>query len=152
MGTRPGDLDPGLMLYLLRAQGAATLEAASAVESTLNHKAGMVALSGMANDVQAMRAAADGGDQNARMALKVFTRSVTKAIGGYCFLLGGLDTIVFSGGIGTMQRPAPRCWPGWRALELRSILSPSPRVEMSSASATRIQRQPCSSSRHRKTL
>jgi acetate kinase len=100
MGTRPGDLDPGLMLYLLRAQGAATLEAASAVESTLNHKAGMVALSGMANDVQAMRAAADGGDQNARMALKVFTRSVTKAIGGYCFLLGGLDTIVVSGGIG----------------------------------------------------
>ena len=100
MGTRPGDLDPGLMLYLLRAQGATTQEAAAAIESTLNHNSGMVALSNMPNDVQAMRAAADTGNADARLALKVFTRSITKAIGGYCFLLGGLDAIVFAGGIG----------------------------------------------------
>jgi acetate kinase len=100
MGTRSGDLDPGVVLYLLRAQGAATVEAAGALEAMLNHDAGMAALSGMPNDVQAMRAAADGGDVQARLALKVFTRSVTKAIGGYCFLLGGLDAILFAGGIG----------------------------------------------------
>jgi acetate kinase len=100
MGTRVGDLDPGLVLYLLRAQGAATEEAAAAVEAMLNHRAGMVALSGMPNDVRAMRSASAGGDERARLALKVFTRSVTKAIGGYFFLLGGLDAIAFAGGIG----------------------------------------------------
>jgi acetate kinase len=100
MGTRVGDLDPGVVLYLLRAQGAATTEAAAMVEGTLNHEAGMVGLSGMANDVKAMRAAAESGDDRAQLALHVFTRSVTKAIGGYCFLLGGLDAIVFAGGIG----------------------------------------------------
>jgi acetate kinase len=100
MGTRVGDLDPGVVLYLLRAQGAATEEAAGAVEAMLNHQAGMVALSGMANDVKAMRAAAEGGDECARLALTVFARSVRKAIGAYCFLLGGLDAVVFAGGIG----------------------------------------------------
>jgi acetate kinase len=100
MGTRAGDLDPGLVLYLLRAQGAATQQAAAEIEAMLNHKAGLVALSGMANDVQAMRSAAEGGAPEARLALKVFTRSVTKAIGAYCFLLGGLDAVVFAGGIG----------------------------------------------------
>jgi acetate kinase len=100
MGTRVGDLDPGVVLYLLRAQGAATEEAAGAVEGMLNHEAGMVALSGMANDVKAMQAAAEGGDERARLALTVFARSVRKAIGAYCFLLGGLDAVVFAGGIG----------------------------------------------------
>src|SRR6202042_575654 len=54
MGTRPGDLDPGVMLYLLRQQGAT----ADLVEKMVNHAAGMVALSGMANDMKAVRAAA----------------------------------------------------------------------------------------------
>jgi acetate kinase len=94
MGTRVGDLDPGVVLYLLRQSGVED------VEAMLNHQAGMVALSGMANDVKAMRSAAEGGDEQARLALRVFTRSVTKAIGAYCFLLGGLDAVVFAGGIG----------------------------------------------------
>jgi acetate kinase len=99
MGTRPGDLDPGVVLYLLRQQKDAN-EAASVVEKMLNHGAGMVALSGMANDVKAVREAAAKGDAKAVLALKVFTRSVRKAIGAYAWLLGGLDAIVFSGGIG----------------------------------------------------
>jgi acetate kinase len=98
MGTRPGDLDPGVVLYLLRKRGG--VDAASSVEKMLNHEAGMVGLSGMENDVRAVREAAAKGDEKASLALKVFTRSVMKVTGGYAWLMGGLDGVVFSGGIG----------------------------------------------------
>ena len=100
MGTRPGDLDPGVMLYLLRQQAGDKAAALCDVEAMLNHASGMVALSGLPNDVKAMRKAAAEGDAHATLALRVFTRSVTKAIGGFCWLLGGVDAIVFAGGIG----------------------------------------------------
>jgi acetate kinase len=96
MGTRPGDLDPGLMLYLLRQEGA-TVES---VEHMVNHAAGMVALSGLKNDMKTVREAAAAGDARAVLAIEVFTRSVRKAIGGYVWLMGGVDAIVFAGGIG----------------------------------------------------
>jgi len=66
-----------------------------------------VAVSGMENDVKAMREASANGDARATLALKVFTRSVTKAMGGFSWLLGGLDAIVFAGGIGEHD-PASR--------------------------------------------
>jgi acetate kinase len=98
MGTRSGDLDPGLVLYLMREDPAK--DQVGKVEALLNHASGMVALSGMANDVKAMRKAAADGDARTTLALKIFTRSVTKAMGGFSWLLGGLDAIVFAGGIG----------------------------------------------------
>lgn len=98
MGTRPGDLDPGLVLYLLRE--APPGDRVGDVEALLNHASGMVAVSGMENDVKAIRAASASGDARATLALKVFTRSVAKAMGGFSWLLGGLDAIVFAGGIG----------------------------------------------------
>ena len=97
MGTRPGDLDPGLMLYLLRQQKG---DAAKEMEAMVNHKAGMVALSGMANDMKAVRKAAGAGDAKAKLAVEVFVRSVRKAIGGFAFEIGGIDAVVFTGGIG----------------------------------------------------
>jgi acetate kinase len=97
MGTRPGDLDPGLLLYLLRQQKDAD---PAALETMLNHKAGMVALTALPNDMKAVRKAAADGNTQAVLALKVFTRSIRKAIGGFAWLLGGLDAIVFTGGIG----------------------------------------------------
>ena len=100
MGTRPGDLDPGLILYLLRQQKGDCDAAVSALERMLNRDSGMVALTGMSNDMKAVRKAAADGDERSVLALKIFTRSVTKAIGGFCWLLGGLDAIVFTGGIG----------------------------------------------------
>ncbi len=106
MGTRPGDLDPGLVLYLLRQQPQAST-AVDAVETMLNHQSGIAALSGLPNDMKAVRKAAANGDPRAMLALTVFTRGVTKAIGGFCWLLGGLDAIVFAGGIGEHD-PATR--------------------------------------------
>jgi acetate kinase len=97
MGTRPGDLDPGLVLYLLRQAKGDRDEALHAVEGLLNHQAGMVALSGLPNDMRAVRKAKT---DEARLALDIFTRSVRKAIGAFAWLLGGLDALVFTGGIG----------------------------------------------------
>jgi acetate kinase len=100
MGTRPGDLDPGLVLYLLRQAQGDRDAAMNSVETLLNHQAGMVALSGLPNDMRAVRKAAAAGSADARLALKIFTRSVRKAIGAFSWLLGGLDAVVFTGGIG----------------------------------------------------
>ena len=100
MGTRPGDLDPGLVLYLLRQAHGDRVAAMNSVETLLNHKAGMVALSGLPNDMRGVRKAAAAGSADARLALQIFTRSVRKAIGAFSWLLGGLDAIVFTGGIG----------------------------------------------------
>jgi acetate kinase len=106
MGTRPGDLDPGLVLYLLRdikgARGQDTdrTQAFASVEKLLNHSAGISALSGLPNDMRSTREAASNGNLRAKLAIDVFTRSVRKAIGGFSWLMGGLDVIVFTGGIG----------------------------------------------------
>jgi acetate kinase len=95
MATRPGDLDPGLMIYLLRQKKGDI----DAVEAMVNHKAGLEALAD-SSDMRTVREAAGRGEERAVLGLKIFARSVTKAIGGYMALLGGLDAIVFAGGIG----------------------------------------------------
>jgi acetate kinase len=100
MGTRPGDLDPGLVLYLLRQQTGDRNQSFNAVEQLLNRDSGIVALSGLPNDMRSTRKAAAEGDGSAQLAIAVFTRSVRKAIGGFSWLMGGLDAIVFTGGIG----------------------------------------------------
>jgi acetate kinase len=97
MGTRPGDLDPGLVLYLLRQMKG---DRVSALEKMLNHDAGMVALSGMPNDMKAVREAVVRGDARAKLAVEIFTRNVKKAVGGFVALMGGVDAVVFAGGIG----------------------------------------------------
>jgi acetate kinase len=100
MGTRPGDLDPGLVLYLLRQMQGDRDQALGSVEQLLNHDSGIAALSGLPNDMQSTRKAAAEGNTQAQLAIAVFTRSVRKAIGSFSWLLEGLDTIVFTGGIG----------------------------------------------------
>jgi acetate kinase len=100
MGTRPSDLDPGLVLYLLRQMQGDRDQALRAVEQLLNHHSGISALSGLPNDMQSTRKAAAEGNAQAQLAIAVFTRSVRKAIGSFSWLLEGLDAIVFTGGIG----------------------------------------------------
>ncbi len=104
MGTRPGDLDPGVVLYLLRQQasnaGATEDAQITATEQMLNRESGIHALSQLPNDMRAVRRAAATGDAAAELAIRVFTRSVRKQIGSYIALLGGVDCLVFTGGIG----------------------------------------------------
>jgi|SRR5450432_2253130 len=96
MGTRCGDLDPGVILYLLRSE---KLDA-DGLEELLNHESGLFGLSGGESDVKTLQERALAGDAAARLALEVFARSVRKTIGAYAALLGGVDLVVFTGGIG----------------------------------------------------
>jgi len=96
MGTRSGDLDPGVILYLLRNE---KLDAGR-LEDLLNHQSGLFALSSGESDVKALEERARSNDPNARLALDIFAVSVRKAIGAYMALLGGVDLLVFTGGIG----------------------------------------------------
>jgi acetate kinase len=96
MATRCGDLDPGVILYLLRQQNAT----ADSLESWLNHDSGLKALSGGKADMRDLEAAADTGDSEAQLALEIFCTRIRKTIAAYAAVLGGLDMLVFAGGIG----------------------------------------------------
>jgi acetate kinase len=96
MATRSGDLDPGVILYLLRNE---KLEA-DKLEDLLNHESGLFALSSGEGDVKALEERARSNDAKARLALDVFAIAVRKTIGAYLALLGGVDLLVFTGGIG----------------------------------------------------
>jgi acetate kinase len=96
MGTRSGDLDPGVILYLLRNE---KLDA-DGLEDLLNHQSGLFALSSGEGDVKALQERARSGVPKASLALDVFAISVRKTIGAYIALLGGVDLLVFTGGIG----------------------------------------------------
>jgi acetate kinase len=96
MGTRTGDLDPGVVLFLARS---GNLDA-NALESVINHDSGLAGLSGGISDLRELTAAADKGSATANQAIAIFCRSIAKTIASYAVVLGGLDCLVFTGGIG----------------------------------------------------
>jgi acetate kinase len=96
MGTRSGDLDPGVIIYLLRNE---KLDA-DGLEDLLNHKCGLFALSSGESDVKTLQERAARNDAKACLALDIFAVSIRKTIGSYIALLGGVDLLVFTGGIG----------------------------------------------------
>ena len=94
MGTRPGDLDPGILLYLLRQPGATV----DSIEAMMNRESGLKALGGV-NDMRELRNRAQQGDTQAALAIRIFCRTIVKAIAGMIALYGA-DAVVFTGGIG----------------------------------------------------
>ncbi len=96
MGTRCGDLDPGAIAYLQREAGLAGAQ----VEELLNKRSGLLGLSGISSDMREVERAADAGDPRALVALKAFCYRVRKYIGAYLAAMGGLDVLIFTGGIG----------------------------------------------------
>jgi acetate kinase len=96
MGTRSGDLDPGVIIYLLRNE---KLDA-DKLETLLNHQSGLFALSSGQSDVKTLEERARTGDSESAVALDIFAVAVRKVIGAYLALLGGIDVVVFTGGIG----------------------------------------------------
>ncbi len=96
MATRSGDLDPGVLLYLLRSRGAS----ADSLEPLLNHEAGLKAISGGTPDMRRLQAMAEKGNAPARLAVDIFCTAVSKTVGAYAAVLNGLDLLVFAGGIG----------------------------------------------------
>jgi acetate kinase len=96
MGTRSGDLDPGVLIHLMRNEKLGADE----LETILNHQSGLFGLSSGESDVKALELRARSNDPRATLALEVFAISVRKMIGAYTALLGGVDLLVFTGGIG----------------------------------------------------
>jgi acetate kinase len=95
MSTRSGDLDPGVLVYLMREK---KLDAA-AIENLVDHQSGLLGISGLDSDMRRLHAAA-ATHADARLAVTMFCYSVRKQIVSMMAVLGGADTIVFTGGIG----------------------------------------------------
>jgi len=95
MGTRSGDIDAGVLLYLLRS-GMSVDE----LDQLLNKRSGLLGLSGVSNDMRDVRRAAAAGDQAALDAIAVFSYRIRKIIGAYAAAMGGLDGVIFTAGIG----------------------------------------------------
>jgi acetate kinase len=93
MGSRSGDLDPGVLLYLMRAK---KLDA-DALETLLDRKSGLLGVSGLSNDIRKLRASADPA---AKLAIDMFAYLARKQIAAMTAALGGADLLVFTGGIG----------------------------------------------------
>jgi acetate kinase len=114
MGTRCGDLDPGVILYLMREKGMT----ADAVEDLLYRRSGMLGLSGLSSD---FRDLLDSDDPQGRFAIDVFCYRVARHIGSLAAALGGLDGLVFTAGVGenavAVRRAISRAC-GWLGLAL----------------------------------
>jgi acetate kinase len=95
MGTRSGDIDPAIVFHLHRVAGLAVDE----LDDLLNRKSGMLGLSGNA-DMREVIAAAESGDDASTLALEVYLHRIRHYIGAYAAVLGGLDALVFTAGVG----------------------------------------------------
>ena len=95
MGTRTGDLDPGVLVHLLDHHGCGERE----LERLVNERSGLLGVSGTASDMQALLEAS-GHDPRAALAVDMFCYTARKFVGALAAALGGIDTLVFTGGIG----------------------------------------------------
>ncbi len=95
MGTRSGDVDPGLHAFLNREAGLSLDE----IDATLNKKSGLLGLSGV-NDFRELEHRVEAGDEAARLAFDVFVHRLKHYVGAYFAILGGIDALVFTAGIG----------------------------------------------------
>jgi acetate kinase len=95
MGTRSGDLDPGVLIYLMREQGFD----AARLEDLVDHRAGLLGISGVASDMRRLHEQAPA-NADVRLAIEMFCYSVRKELAAMMAALGGVDAIVFTGGIG----------------------------------------------------
>jgi acetate kinase len=95
MSTRTGDLDPGVLLYILRTEKLDV----DALETLLNHESGLVALGGT-SDMRELLKGEASGDVRAALAIDIFCTAIAKTVAAFAISLGGLDMLVFAGGIG----------------------------------------------------
>jgi len=96
MGTRSGDLDPGVLFHLARSEDMSIDE----LDDLLNRKSGLAGLSEVGSDLRDIEAKAEEGNESCRLAIQVFCHRLRKYIGAYAAVMGGVDAIVFTAGIG----------------------------------------------------
>jgi acetate kinase len=96
MGTRCGDVDAGVFAFLQRTEGLTGAQ----IEELINQRSGLLGLSGISSDMREILKAAEAGQPRARAALEAYGYRIRKYIGAYVAAMGGLDAVVFTGGIG----------------------------------------------------
>ncbi len=116
MGTRCGDLDPAIVIHLAQNLDLSLDE----IDELLNTESGLKGLSGISNDMRDLQAAAADGNDRARLTMEIFAYRVRKYIGAYAAAMGGINCVVFTGGIGENDHLQRR----WcvRALEFLGIV------------------------------
>ncbi|RMD60039.1 MAG: acetate kinase, partial [Nitrospirae bacterium] len=111
MGTRCGQLDPFIIFHLMREFG----HSAEEIEEMLNKKSGLLGISGISSDFRDVHIAAEKGNNRAQIAIMALEYQLKKYIGAYCAVLGRVDAIVFTGGIG--QNSVELRWRALQGLE-----------------------------------
>lgn len=96
MGSRSGSVDPGILIYLMRHSRLN----ADQIEDTLNHKSGLLGISGVSADMREILSAIQKGDQRAQLAFDMYAHRLTREAGAMLAVLGGIDAFVFTGGVG----------------------------------------------------
>ena len=99
MGTRVGDVDPGAITYLMTKYGLSVSE----IQNIINKDSGVAGISGLSNDMREIEAAVKEKHERATLALDMYEQRIIKYIGAYAAEMGGLDVIVFTGGVGENQ-------------------------------------------------
>ena len=115
MGTRSGDIDGGAVTYIMEKEG---LDAAG-MSNLLNKKSGVLGIFGESSDMRDLEAAAAAGNQRALLAERMYFYRMKKYIGSYAAALGGVDIIVFTGGVGENQASAR--WAACEGLEFMGV-------------------------------
>jgi acetate kinase len=95
MGSRSGSIDPGILVHLMR-QG----HTADQIDDLLNRQSGLLGISGISSDMREILAAIESGNERARLAFDVYAHRLVREMGGMLAVLGGVDALVFTGGVG----------------------------------------------------
>jgi acetate kinase len=133
MGTRPGAIDPGVLLFLFQSLGLSAQE----VEAMLYKKSGLLGISGISND---MRDLLNSSEPSARLAVDYFVYRAAKEIGALAAVLGGIDALVFTAGIGEKSAEIRRriCESSaWLGIELDQQANNANAARISRASSTK---------------
>ena len=96
MGTRTGDIDPGVITYVMEKEHLGI----QGVSPLLNKFSGVLGISGISSDMREIEDAVNKGNERAKLALNMYNYRIKKYIGSYAAVLGGLDILVFTGGVG----------------------------------------------------
>ena len=109
MGSRPGDVDPGVIEFIIKKEIVENGKDWKDITKILNKQSGLIGISGDKQDMRDIRAGRDAGDKRATYAFDMFAQRVKRYIGGYMAEMGGCDLLLFTGGIGEnawfMRRP-----------------------------------------------
>ncbi len=126
MGTRTGDIDPGVISYVMEKEHLGT----QGISTLINKFSGVLGISGISSDMREIEDAVNKGDERAELALNMYNYRIKKYIGSFGAVLGGLDILVFTGGVGENMAPVRKAVcenMGYMGIELDDALNESTR-------------------------